>query len=253
MFRYRVLFSFCLLLSLSCVAQNLVEELPGNPPHNANQPTNKVADTPSVGPTETRISVRRLNVPRKARQLYEKALDAWARQADAEAQRKLAQALELDPTFPEALTLRGGIQAFNQQWTLAEQSLQAAIQSDPSFPAAYVILAGVYNTQDRYDEAQQATERALQAGAATWSVQYEIVRALIGKGEYENALAISDAALRSRHASLMHLARAHAMLGLRKYPEAAAELRTYLRDDPSGEGSQDARTLLERLQSFLSR
>jgi len=253
MFRYLVLFSFCLLVGLSGVAQNLAEELAGNPPDNANQRTKKVADARSVGPTETRISVRRLNVPRKARQLYEKALEAWSRQARADAQQKLDQALHLDPTFPEALTLLGGIHAADQQWNSAERSLQAAIRSDPSFFPAYVILAGVYNSQDRYDEAQDATERALSAGAETWCVQYEIARALIGKGQYENALAISDAALLSKHGSLMHLARAHAMLGLRKYPEAAAELRTYLSDDPSGDGSQDARILLERLQSFVSR
>lgn len=201
---------------------------------------------------EARISIRRLKVPRKARQLYEKALNAWVRQAQVEAQHNLDQALELDPTYPDALALRGCIQATNRQWTLAEQTLQAAIQSDPSYPPAYIILAGVYNTQDRYDEAQVATESALSAGATVWSVQYEIARALIGKGQYENALGISDAALRSPHGSLMHLAKAHAMLGLRKYPEAAAELRTYLRDDPAGDGSQDARNLLERLQGLVS-
>ena len=253
MFRYLVLVSLYLCFSRPGVAQNVMDQSTGLVLKDADQPSEVTQGARSAGSADVRISIRRLKVPRKARQLYEKALNDWRKQADRETQRNLDQALKLDPTFPEALTLRGGIQAVNRQWTLAEQSLQAAIQSDPGYAPAYIILAGVYNMQDRYDEAQAATEHALSAGAATWSVQYEIARALIGKQQYQDALVISDAALRSTHGSLMHVAKAHAMLGLRKYPEAAAELRTYLRDEPAGEGSQDAHNLLERLQSLGSR
>jgi len=124
-----------------------------------------------------------------------------------------------------------------QQWEPAEKSLQAAIRSDPNYcAAAYIILARVYNTEGRYDEAQAAAERATSAGVDSWSVQYEIARVLIGKGEYENALAIADTVLRSKHGSLLHVAKAHALLGLRRYPESATELRNYLRYEPGGEG-----------------
>ena len=252
MFRHLVLSFFYVLLSLPGVAQNLAQHSSGLVLNDADQHSKGIPGSQSAGPADARISIRRLQVPRKARELYEKALNAWARQALVEAQHNLDQALELDPTFPEALTLRGGIQATRHEWTLAEQSLEAAIHTDPSYPPAYILLAGVYNTQDRYDEAQEAAEHALSAGATTWSLQYEIARALIGKGQYQSALAISDAALRSPHGSLMHLAKAHALLGLRKYPEAAAELTTYLRDDPRGEISQDARSLLDRVQSLVS-
>ena len=253
MFRNPLIFSFFLLLSLSTFVQSLADQSTGSALNKADQDSRKISDARSVEVSDARISVRRLRVPRKARQLYEKALEAWGKHAGADAQQKVEQALQLDPSFPEALTLLGGMQATNQQWDAAEQSVRAALRSDPDYPPAYVILAGVCNTQQRYDEAQEAAEHALQAGAATWSVQYEIARALIGRERYENAVAISDAALLSNHGTLMHLARAHAMLGLQKYPEAAAELRTYLRDDPEGEGSQDARDLLEQLQSLVSR
>ena len=253
MFRYPVVVFLFVLLSLSTFAQSLSDQTTGSTLNNVDQNSGRISDSRSVGPIDARISVRRLRVPRKARQLYEKALEAWRKHAGADAQQKVDQALQLDPTFPEALTLLGGMRATNQQWDAAEHSLQAAIRSDPDYPPPYVILASVYNTEQRYDEGEEAAEHALRAGAATWSVQYEIARALIGKEKYENAVAISDAALLSNHGSLMHLAKAHAMLGLQKYPEAAAELRTYLRDDPAGEGSQDARDLLAKLQSIVSR
>jgi len=199
----------------------------GSDQNNTNQKPQYQTGRPVRGAVDARVSVARLSVPRKARQLYEKALEAWQQQKPAEAQRKIDQALKIEPAFPEALTLNGFMQASHRQWASAEQSLQASIRSDPNYCPAYIILAGVYNTQERYDEAQDAAQRATSAGVDTWSVQYEIARVLIGKREYENALAIADAALRSKHGSLLHVAKAHALLGLRRYSEAAAELRNF--------------------------
>jgi tetratricopeptide (TPR) repeat protein len=155
--------------------------------------------------------------------------------------------LQIDARFPEALTLSAFIQATRQQWAYAEQSLQVAIQGDPGFGPAYIVLAGVYNTQLRFDDAQRATQRALSAGITAWAVQYEIARSFIGKGQYERALAVTDAALRSQHGALIHLAKAHALLGLHRYAPALDELRTFLHDQPSGDGSQEARTLLQQV------
>lgn len=213
-----------------------------------------IASSKSVRAVDARISVRRLKVPHKARELYEKALAAWARLASPEAEHKLDQALRLDSEFPDALALRGAIQAFHQQWESAEQSLQAAIVGDPSYSPPYLILAAVYNSEERFDEARQVSERALSAGGDNWSVQYEIARSFIGKRKYESALAVTELSLRSdQHGCLMHLAKAHALLGLRRYVEAVAELRTFVHDQPSGDGSQDARELLERLQTVVLR
>lgn len=250
MFRYIVLVAFYSFFSLPTVAQALGD---GRAQNHADQHSRGNTGVRSRGNAENQVSISRLMVPRKARRLYEEAVKAWDKQEPTEAQRKVEQALEIDPTFPEALTLHGFIQVSLQQWEAAEESLKAAIHSDPTYSPASVILAGVYNRQKRWNEAQEATRQALSAGANTWSVQYEIARALIGKGQYDNALAITDEALNSKPGSLLHVAKAHALLGLRRYPEAATELRAYLRDEPSGEGSQDARHILERIQRFVSR
>jgi tetratricopeptide (TPR) repeat protein len=177
MFRYLVLLCSCLLCCVWSVAQNPAEEPTGLALNNSALNSKKISDARSARPIDARISIRRLKVSHKARRLYEKALDAWGRHAYADAQKKVDEALRLDPIFPEALTLLGGIQAADQQWSSAEQNLRAAIGSDPSFSPAYIILAGVYNTQERYEEAREAAEHALEAGTATWAVQYEIARA----------------------------------------------------------------------------
>lgn len=245
-----IIFSF---FSVECIAQKLENE-PTEAVLNSAIPARTNRRARSLAVANARVSIVRLREPLKARRLYEKALKAWIHEKPTEAQRGLDQALKVYPTFPEALTLSGGIQGALQQWARAEQSLQAAIQSDSHYSPAYIVLAGIYNAQARFDEAWVAAQQALSAGADNWELQYEIVRALIGKQEYESALAITEGALRlNDHGSLLHLAKPHALLGLRRYPQAATELSVYLRDEPSGEGSQDARDLLQQVQTILSR
>ena len=248
MFRYVVLFSFCTCFSLTSDAQRFGT----NPTHLLIIPGDQHAENRKVtrsGVAEgASISVARLREPHGAQKLYERALNATAKQNYAEAQRKLDKALKIYPPFPEALTLYGITHAMAHHWGQAEQNLQSAIQTDPTYAPAYVILAGVYNAQLRFDDAEEATQHAVAAGANTWDLQYEIARSLIGKRQYESALAIADTALHQKqHGSLLHLAKAHALLGLRRYPQAATELRAYLRYQPAGDGSQHARNLLQKI------
>jgi len=237
------------LFGSAVAAQSRLEKHRASALGNTNQRSGIGLNSRSIATSEARISVVRLREPTKAQRLYEKALKAWIERKPAEAQHRLDQALKIYPTFPEALTLYGGIQGSLQQTKAAEETLQSAIQIDPTYPLAYVVLAGVYNRQSRFDEAKAMTERALSEGLNTWLVQYEIARSLIGKKEYDPALTITQGALRKKHGALLHLAKAHALAGLKRYRQCKTELQTYLHDDPDGEGAQSARDLLVRLQS----
>ena len=249
MSRFVILFALCTFFSLASVGQILRDEaaehgLNNGGPHVLNAPGHR---SDIMG--NARISVTRLREPRKARKAFTKAMDAWRKGRSAEAQRKLDEALKIYPAFPEALTFYGCIHAEFKQWDSAEKELQAAIETDPSYSPAYVVLAGVYNAQGRFDEAQQAIQLGLSAGADTWHVQYEIARSLIGKRDYDGALAAAEAALHSRpDGGLLHLAKVHALLGLRRYLQAATELNIFLHYDPAGDGSGQARQLLQKIQ-----
>jgi tetratricopeptide (TPR) repeat protein len=253
MFRFLVVFALCTFFSVASVAQNLRDEAAEPAPNNSDLHSRITPGPRFKGAAEARISVTRLREPRKAQELYNKALHGWRKGHFVEAQKQLDKALNIYPRFPEALTLYGCLQGSFQQWDSAEQKIQAAIRADPNFSPEYVVLAGIYNAQRRFDEAQQAIQQALSAGAGTWHIQYEIVRSLIGKRDYESALAAADAALRSMpDESLLHLAKAHALIGLRKYPQAAKELNTFLHYDPAGDGSEQARNLLQKIQRAAS-
>ena len=75
MFRYLVLLPFFLLLSIYSLAQNLAERPAGRSLNNVDQ-NGKISVDRSAVPIGARISIRRLKVSRKARQLYEKAYDS---------------------------------------------------------------------------------------------------------------------------------------------------------------------------------
>jgi tetratricopeptide (TPR) repeat protein len=198
---------------------------------------------------EPSISTVRLRVPRKARRLYEKAIRPFREHRYDEAQRHLDQALHLCPAFPEALTLLGYIQLDLHQWEAAERSVQAAIRSDPTYGVAYLILSHLYNMQKRFDDAVEMSQRARTLMPDDWMGAYEMCTSFIKTEQYSMALSLGDSALRTTHGTMLHVAKAHALIGLKRYSEAVAELRTYLSDEPAGEGSQDARNLLDRIQT----
>lgn len=253
MFRHFVLFALCSFFVVSSAAQGPIDTSTAPAPDSTPPSSKRTADGRRGKVADAHISIARLKEPPKARRLYQKAMRALLKNAPAEAERNLDKALEIDPAFPEALTLYGGIQSSLQQWELAEEKLHEAIRIDPSYSPAYVILAGLYNTQDRFEDAHEAAQKAISAGANNWDVQYEIARALIGKRQYATALLTTESALQGKHhGSLLHLAKAHALLGLRRYSQAVIELRTYLRLQPSGEGSRQARALLGQVQGLVS-
>lgn len=198
---------------------------------------------------EPSISTVRLRVPRKARSIYEKAIGPFREHRYDKAQSYLDQALHLCPAFPEALTLLGYIQLDLNRWEAAEQNLQAAIRSDPTYGVAYLILGHLYNLQKRFDDAVEMSQRARTLMPDDWMGAYEMCTSFIKTEQYSMALSLGDAALRTGHGTMLHVAKAHALIGLKRYSEAVAELRTYLSFEPTGEGSEDARKLLDSIQT----
>src|SRR3954468_12445052 len=204
---------------------------------------------PAQQVSEATISAARLGVPRKARELYEKARKTFMKHADIEAQEKLHQALHLDAAFPEALTLLGYIQLQRNQLESAEQNLRAAVRSDPTYGNAYLVLSHLYNMQGRFDDAIEQAQRANALMPGGWIIPYEMCVSFIKKHQYATALNLSDAALHTNPGTLLLVAKAHALVGLDRYPEAIVELRDYLQRQPAGGGSQDAHDLLSRIQN----
>lgn len=251
MFRYVVLSFSVFLFSTSVLGQPLTDSSGNEAPTRENAPPSVKGPGREFARTETRVSIARLKVPPKVRELYEKAARALLKRKHKEAQQKLDEALRMYPLFPEALTLSGALHLNENQWTTAEKNLQQAIEIDPDYGPAYAVLAGLYNSEARFDDGLRMAERAEALDSHSWDIQYELARALIGKHKYRRALQISNAALLRQHGTLMHLTKAHALTGLGNYSQAEAELRAYLRFNPAGDGAADAHNLLNKIERRL--
>ena len=219
------------LFSVGCVAQQS-RPIPSSdtgpvPRRETGRPLIDILNPPQQLP-ERSVSIVRLRVPRKSRELYEKARNAFGKHRYAEAQHMLHQALQGYSAFPEALTMSGYIQI--------------------CLGLAHIVLADLYNTERRFDDALAAARRAVALMPDSWVVQFEMARALLGNGQYDSALRISDAALGANGGTLLHVLKAHALIGLERYPEAVTELQMYLQYQPLGELSQNAHDLLDQIQ-----
>ena len=248
----QVVVACIVLLSVGALAQTPQSIWLQHPDLNTEKQKSPVHADPSQEAAGQAVSIARLRVPHKARELYQKAEKTFLKHEYAEAQQKLNQALQQYPAYPEALTMSGYIQMDTNQWSSAERSLQAAVRSDQTFALAFLVLSELYNRERRFDDALAVSQRAVQLIPNAWSAKYQTCRALIGKHQYELALNVSEAALRGNRGTLLHIAKAHALLGLGRYAEAATELRIYLQYQPTGEGSQDAHDLLAKIQNAYS-
>ncbi len=250
----RVVVLVCVILvSSTCLAQSRPRprmKLPSL--DRIDQPRPADSSPPATEPG-TRTSLVRLSVPRKARELYDKAQQAFVRHKNADAQRKLDQALKLHRAFPEALTLSALIQVQAKQFAEAEDKLQEAIRIDHTYALPYIYLAEAYNLDEKFDAALDMTQRYDALVPGSWAAQFETARALIGKRQYDRALTITEELLRtqSEKRPILHLAKAHALTGLKRYPEAAAELQTYLGTHPQPEDAEEARNLLSRVNGAM--
>jgi tetratricopeptide (TPR) repeat protein len=210
---------------------------------------------PGVGPPQSgdrlSVSVAQMKVPEKARKAFNKAQVAMDKQKTEEANKYVAEALELHPEYSEALTLRGILKLDSNQLQDALTDLQHAVKCDTNYATAYLALGAAYNALSQYDEALRILDRGVGLSPTSWQAYFEMGKAFLGKANYEASIRqlIKAENMQPKY-SLIHLVKAHALLGMKSYPAAMSELELYLEQNPQGKDSAGARRTLERVRSF---
>lgn len=196
------------------------------------------------------ISILRLQVPRLARQTFEKAGRALRRNDPAAATRYVDRAIGLYPRYVEALAARSILERdTNPKSALADAEL--AVKYDANYGEGYVALASAYTSLGRFDDAIRALDRGLDLVPDLWLGSYEMSRTLICKQEYTAALDYLEisSALAPRSYPFLHITRADAFTGLHNNSAAIHELEAYVREAPHGEHVAQAKQRLESLKS----
>jgi len=201
------------------------------------------------------VSVAQMQVPEKALKEFKKAQSAWEKQKFEEAAKRLDRALDIYPQFADAYTLRGVMHLSRNNLDDACANLERAIEIDGESGLAYVVLGAAYTSLTRFEDAVRVLERAVSLLPNSWQAQFELGRAQLAKGNFEGALRHASNAqqLGANDYAPVHLIKAHALLGLKHYTDAMAELQVFLSKDPQGPQATKARETLSQVKAFAAR
>jgi tetratricopeptide (TPR) repeat protein len=188
-------------------------------------------------------------IPRRAQEEQRSAIKAAETGHWIEARIHVVKALASCSSYAAALALLGLIDMHQGDLSSAEKELKLAISNDPQLSSAYVNLASVYSSRKQYLLAQQVLSVLPSLGPLTWNAHYEIARAYQGAGAYDAALdEINHAlAIASDDPPILHLAKAHVLLALKRQQDALFELKMTLRRDDQGTYAEQVRAAASAL------
>lgn len=210
------------------------------------------ADSTTAG--SATVSVAQMKVPDKARKLFQKADQAFQKQKFQQAREYVQKALQAFPAYAQALTLRGILNLQDNKLDDARTDLEQAIKDDASYGMGYVVLGTTYTLLKRFDDSVRTLERGIALSPSSWQGYFELSKAYLGKGQFPAAVRQIDKAaqLAPPDYSAIHLVRAHALLGVKDYNQAVAELEQFLGSNPTGADSALARDTLNQVKAFMA-
>jgi predicted Zn-dependent protease len=209
---------------------------------------------PSDGLGNRSVSVAQYRVSEAAREELRKAREATVKDKTEDAQKHLSKALDLAPNYADALTLRAVFKLDAKDVDSAIEDLDKAVHSDPSCAMAYMALGSAYNMQGKFDNALSALQRGESLAPDAWQAYFEMGRAYAGKNDFENSVRALDRAqkLAPSEFPLIRLVRAHALLELKRYGDAAADLEAYLNRNPNAPDVARARKMLDQAHAGMA-
>lgn len=209
----------------------------------------------SIGHGAPVVSVQQLNVPAKVQETAQKAYRAWLRSDFQQSRLLVLRTLQMRPDYGPALQLLGMIDFVERRPAEAVNELLQALRQDPSSPRTYLVLASAYNELRQNADALHALSFLSKLTPDGWQFHYETGRAYLGQGRYDTAILEFEHAqtISPPNNGIVHLGKAHAMLGLGDYPGARDELDAVIRNSPDGPFAAESRELAVLVDSHLKK
>jgi outer membrane protein assembly factor BamD (BamD/ComL family) len=187
----------------------------------------------------------------KAKEAFEKGLQALTAGKIKDAQKYSGEAMNLAPGHPDVLYLQGVVDLNLRNFADAQDVLEKATQIDPTHARAQAALGMALSDQGKYDEAIPKLEKSLEinAGNPDWETQYALAQAYYKSEKYPEAVKMSQAALSASNGKAPEIAllEAQALVTTSKYDEAAQVLRDYLKNHGDRPDAAKAKRWLDRL------
>jgi len=200
-------------------------------------------------PNANTVNLSEFKVPAKARKALRKAQDALSSGDLERVSRFIAEALSIYPQYGEALTLDAFIKLQKHEFETARQELEKSLQYNCGYPTTYFLLAAAYNQDERFDDAVRTSNAGIRLAPQAWQGYFEMSRALLGKGQFMEALRHATKAVElGSNFPLVHLLKGDAFAGIKDYENAIAEMQAYLTKEPSGDVSAQVRKSIDQLR-----
>jgi len=185
----------------------------------------------------------------KAKEAFDKGLQAINANKLPEAQKYVGEALKLAPGHPDVLFLQGVLDLSQHNWPEAQTVLEKATQLDPDNPRAFAALGMAFTNQGKYEAAIPPLEKSLQLQPAGWETQWTLAKAYYHQQQYDQALKTSQRALTesSGKAPDIALLVAQSLTAVGQYDAAASLLRDFLKNYADRPQALTARRWLEGL------
>lgn len=203
------------------------------------------------GATGSSISVTSLLVPSGARKEFEKGdKDARTNHLDS-ATEHLEKAVAQYDQYAAAWNELGNLYSANKQTEKSRQAFQKAITADPHYIAPYLGLADLELQNQEFEPAVQTAGKALELDPSIGVADFIQALGNFKLNRLEAADKSAQAAEKGPHQSMQDLHALHAQILLQKqdYPDAAAQMRAYLKEFPQGRFSDQMKKDLQQIES----
>jgi Tfp pilus assembly protein PilF len=203
------------------------------------------------------VSVNGLAVPEGARKEFEKGQKSLTGKDLDGGISHLKKAIEIYPSFPQALTLLGTAYNEKKDWKDAQGTLEKATTIDTKNASAFFQLGAALNQTKDYPGAQKALSQGLtlapdapEAPAA----QYELARAYMAQNNWKEAEPYAAKVV----ASQPDFAAGRLLMGnifLKKGDGNGAlhEFQEYLRIDPKGPAADQIKDMIPKIQAAMKK
>jgi len=202
------------------------------------------------GPT---ISASDLRVPEGASKEFDKAAKLIAKQEWQKAIDPLNRAVALYPDYAEAYTNLGVVYARLGDSQKEREALQKAIAVNDHFAPAFVNLARLEIKDHNFAAAETHLKQATSIDPTDAQSLALLAQVQLLDHHYEDAIANAGKvhSLSHKAYALVHYVAARACERLNRLPDAVAQFKLFLTEEPSGERATAARQEMAAIQKQL--
>jgi Flp pilus assembly protein TadD len=204
--------------------------------------------TRDSGPDTSNVPGKALLAP-KAKEAFEKGMQALNENKLDAAEKSLDQASKLAPGNPDVLYIQGVIYLRKRNWPKAQTVLEKATQLDPNHAQALAALGMAFVDSGKFDQAIDPLERSMKLAPGDWQTHWTLAKAYYHHEQFEPALKMAQQALEESHGAApeIELLVAQTLTATGKYEDSAQVLRDYIKNHPKDPGTVTAQRWLDRL------